>query len=125
MHSPHQIQCLQELGINFLQLKDSFAKIPPSETTALKTIEASSNAEEIQWSEIEQGGIDDLRVLFPELEVSGSVLKLTPTVSWQLVETETPEISHELITSNRPILLSAQQKSNIWQVLSAHVKTDE
>lgn len=125
MHSPHQIHCLQELGINFLQLKDDFKKTQLNAPGDLLSSEVESSMELINWAEIEQCGLEDLKVLFPSLEVSGSIVTLAPTVSWQLAEIDNPEISQELITSNQPKFLSAQQKSAIWQALSVHVKADE
>lgn len=120
MHSPHQIQCLQELGISFLQLKDDFSKTSRDKFTKAN----ESNVEPISWDSVAQTWFDDLKVLFPQLQVKEQVLHLNTSLRWQLVDLENVNINAKQITTRSPKDLTVNEMSTIWQFLSSQLNND-
>lgn len=119
MHSPHQIQCLQELGISFLQLKEGFTQSQSSNRSTPETQDKP-----ISWNSVANAWLDDLRVVFPNLQVNDHLLQLNESLTWQLVDIEGVEINKNLIKTGTPITLTVKQMSEIWLFLLTQINND-
>ncbi len=108
MYSALQQQCLQQLGICLYQLKPEMEK--SSEVTSAEL--------ELGWEKVAKQTLIDLQVMFPDLQVSGAQLRLNPNFTWILSGQEQIKLGSTGFQTQRPDLLSASEKKQIWQQLA-------
>lgn len=112
MYTPHQIDCLKQMGVEFLNTQ----QVPVlSEQSQLASLTNESNVE------LAASLIKDLQVLFPELNVEGSIIQLNDQYKWrfQAGSTRLLATKTQLITSP-PEHLSAKDWRQIWHHLGQH-----
>lgn len=106
MYSALQQQCLQQLGIPLYQLKEGAVAVDETQQTNL------------DWSLVDEGFLQDVKVLFPNASVSELGLELTENYLWSLIEQGEVSCSEQGIVSPLPSKLTSEQMRKLWSMLS-------
>lgn len=108
MYSPHQIACMEELGVKFYQVNDDdAANSSSSSMTTELNLPASFT--------------DDLKVLFPNLTPIEDALHLTPTLKWIIQKNATRVLATQTqIISPSFDKLNVNDWRKIWSALQNH-----
>lgn len=112
MYSTIQQQCLQQLGIPLYQLKEE----------VFVTEQEPSHQAVLDWSEVSETFLSDIKTLFPKAKIIDQILQLEGELHWQLVEGSEVTLVDQIIQSPWPSDLSVQNKKELWQFLAAKVK---
>lgn len=106
MYSALQQQCLQQLDIPLYQLK--------SENLAVK----AETEEELDWAQVAEKLIEDIKVLFPQLYISGNKLTLNSSCTWLLSKDVGIKLLDDQLHTANPDSLSVAEKKQVWQKLA-------
>ena len=116
MYTAHQIDCLKQMGVEFFSTRNATI----TDTANIKQGARTVIEEELSI-EFADTFITDLKVLFPKLQVEGSVLKLSDSFKWRfqpgttrLIATKTQLISPAIES------LTVKDWQQIWSHLSLH-----
>lgn len=108
MYSALQQQCLTQLGISFYQLKANF----------VETEETSKVQSFLDWQQVPEQLITDLKVLFPNMLIVDNQLKLNDKVTWLLSDEKTITKTDDSLHTPLPHLMTEAEKKQTWQQLA-------
>jgi len=79
--------------------------------------------EAYDWQSSSRGLIQDLQVMFPELDVSEGKLRLTSGFHWLISGTQTyPEVIDDNLVTGFPNKLSGNDFAQVWKLLANRIK---
>lgn len=108
MYTPHQIDCMQQLGVSFLQ-----PVVPPKK--------ADSESTSVQDVLLPESLLTDLKVVFPDLLIDGERIHLTNKFSW-LIQANTTRViatKTQLITPSLNVM-THQHWRKVWEQITDH-----
>ncbi|NVK56419.1 MAG: hypothetical protein HWE26_12430 [Alteromonadaceae bacterium] len=127
MYSKHQIECLDELGIQGFEPKPEFQSQTVSvehtpEHSQIPDIE-NDPSNDLAWQTVAPSLLKDLKVLLPELELKETFATFVvnqQTMKWrQSSDISSPSFEQNCLSTGALVNLTVAEKREIWHLLQS------